>query len=98
LANGCIPEFFTYTGNEQFKEITTNLSNLYGWWQSVATADVNKDGLPDLILGNIGSNFYLHPAQEKPVKNLDKRFLIKNGIKDKKSSLQRLMGKICLYI
>lgn len=61
------PKFFTYKGR-QFEEMATNLSKFYGWWQSIAVADVNNDGKQDLILGNIGENFYLHPSAEKPVK------------------------------
>jgi hypothetical protein len=31
-------------------------------------ADLNGDGKNDLVLGNIGENFYLHPDKEHPVK------------------------------
>ena len=31
-------------------------------------ADVNGDGKQDLILGNIGENFYLNPNKQNPVK------------------------------
>lgn len=41
---------------------------MYGWWQTVASADINGDGREDLILGNIGENFYLRPDADKPVK------------------------------
>ena len=61
------PRIFSYD-NHHFTEIKTNLSNLYGWWQSIAAEDVNGDGKTDLILGNIGENFYLHPYQQNPVK------------------------------
>lgn len=61
------PKIFTYKGN-QFEELSTNLSELYGWWQTIAAADVNDDGKLDLILGNIGENFYLRPSLDKPVK------------------------------
>ncbi len=61
------PRFFTFT-KDHFEEVKTNISNMYGWWQSVAVADVNNDGRQDLILGNIGENFYLKPTTETPVK------------------------------
>ncbi len=62
------PRIFSYE-NKKFIEVkNTNLTNLYGWWQSVAAADVNADGKEDLILGNIGENFYLKPDNRHPVK------------------------------
>jgi hypothetical protein len=61
------PKIFSYT-NKRFVEVKTNLSNLFGWWQTVATVDINNDGKQDLVLGNIGENFYLHPNQQNPVK------------------------------
>ena len=61
------PRIFSWK-DDHFEEISTNLSDLKGWWESLAVADVNGDGKPDLILGNIGENFYLHPSQAKPVK------------------------------
>jgi len=53
---------------DHFEEIKSNLNNLFGWWQTVAATDVNGDGKPDLILGNVGENFYLHPDSASPVK------------------------------
>lgn len=61
------PRIFEYQ-NQQFKEIKTNLSDMYGWWRSLAIADVNNDGKQDLVLGNMGENFYLKPTKENPVK------------------------------
>lgn len=55
--------------NNKFVEITnTNLTGLLGWWQTVAAADVNGDGVDDLVIGNIGENFYLRPDSAHPVK------------------------------
>ena len=59
---------FSYT-NKVFTEVThTGLEGLYGWWQTVACVDVNGDGIKDLVLGNIGENFYLRPDSMNPVK------------------------------
>lgn len=54
--------------NGSFKEKSTNLTNLFGWWQSIAAADLDGDGDDDLVLGNVGHNFYLHAKEKEPVK------------------------------
>ncbi len=61
------PRVFSWK-DDHFTEYKTNLPGLMGWWQSLAVADVNGDGKPDLILGNIGENFYLQPDAAHPVK------------------------------
>ncbi len=61
------PRIFSFN-KDHFDEVKTNLGNLYGWWQTVAVADVNNDGKQDLILGNVGENFYLQPNEKEPVK------------------------------
>ena len=61
------PHIFTWNNNK-FTELKSNLNSLLGLWQTVAAADVNGDGMQDLVLGNIGENFYLHPDSANPVK------------------------------
>lgn len=46
----------------------TTLNDLKGWWNTIETADVNKDGLPDFIMGNRGSNIPYKPSGEVPIK------------------------------
>ncbi len=75
------PRFFRFAG-DHFTEIPSNLGQLSGWWQSMTVADLNGDGLPDLVLGNIGENFYLHPDSANPVKLWVNDF-DHNGIPDK---------------
>jgi hypothetical protein len=75
------PRFFTYS-NGKLQEINTNLSNLSGWWQSIAVADLDADGDNDMVLGNYGANFYLRPDSTHPVKLWMNDFDV-NGIPDK---------------
>lgn len=61
------PRIFSFQ-KDHFEEIKTNISHLFGWWQTIAAADINGDGREDLVLGNIGENFYLRPDSANPVK------------------------------
>ena len=47
---------------------STGMEKLSGWWQSLKTGDFNGDGKLDLVLGNIGENFYLRPNSVQPVR------------------------------
>ena len=78
------PRIFSYNQSaKKFEELqNTNLQNLYGWWQTVTVADVNGDGKEDLLLGNIGKNFYLRPDSDHPIKLWVGDF-DQNGITDK---------------
>ena len=58
---------FKYS-KDRFTELSTDLSTKSGWWQTVAAEDVDGDGREDLVLGNFGENFYLHPDKNNPVK------------------------------
>lgn len=75
------PRIFSFN-KDHFDEVKTNLGDKYGWWQTLNIADVNNDGKPDLLLGNIGENFYLKPAANEPVKLWMNDF-DKNGEMDK---------------
>jgi len=61
------PRIFVFK-KDHFEELSTNMNNMFGWWRSVIASDVNGDGKTDLILGNVGDNFYLRPDEHHPVK------------------------------
>ena len=61
------PRLFSFNGNKA-TALKGNLKDLHGLWQTVAAADLDGDGDEDLVLGNIGENFYLQPGAQKPVK------------------------------
>jgi hypothetical protein len=45
----------------------SGLKDLKGWWGSLATADLNEDGRPDIIGGNLGWNSKFHGTPAHPV-------------------------------
>lgn len=75
------PQVFTYQSGH-FETVTTNLGKMYGWWQTISIADLDGNGTNDLVLGNMGENFYLQPNQAQPVKLWINDF-DKNGTIDK---------------
>ena len=52
----------------KFSEVTKELglAEFTGWWNSVATADLDEDGRPDLIAGNWGWNLFPGVTPENP--------------------------------
>ncbi|WP_251795670.1 MULTISPECIES: VCBS repeat-containing protein [unclassified Arenibacter] len=45
-----------------------------GWWNTIETGDFNKDGKPDLIIGNLGTNTQFKPTDEEPAELYYKDF------------------------
>ncbi len=39
-----------------------------GWWFSIQETDVNDDGLPDFVIGNVGLNTKYKASMDKPLK------------------------------
>ena len=79
--SGWVQRIFKFN-KDHFEEIKTNLSDLHGWWQTVASADINGDGRMDLVLGNFGDNFNLKADKDHPLKIWMKDF-DQNGRVDK---------------
>jgi hypothetical protein len=44
------------------------LDEASGWWSSVTAADVNGDGKPDLVLGNLGLDSYVTASPKEPAR------------------------------
>lgn len=45
---------------------TKELEHSSGWWETVAIADLDGNGLPDIIAGNLGSNSKIKADQQHP--------------------------------
>ncbi len=57
-----------YTNNKgRDLQQKTEIAHSAGWWNSVKAADLDSDGDPDLILGNLGRNTRLTASVQKPV-------------------------------
>ncbi|MFK7980464.1 MAG: VCBS repeat-containing protein [Saprospiraceae bacterium] len=54
--------------------------NYQGWWNTIAVADLNKDGQPDFVVGNQGANNAFQVSPKEPAELVYKDF-------DKNSSI-----------
>ncbi len=56
--------------NGVFQEISADngLNQELGWWYTAEETDVNRDGLPDFIVGNVGLNTKYKTTPDKPLK------------------------------
>jgi hypothetical protein len=59
---------YKFEGGRWKEKGGSGLDRMKGWWQSISAADLDGDGDEDLILGNMGDNFYLRPDSAHPVK------------------------------
>ncbi|MBX2898840.1 MAG: VCBS repeat-containing protein [Cyclobacteriaceae bacterium] len=48
-----------------------NLNNTEGWWNAIEVADLNKDGLPDFVIGNHGENTFFKPGDRMYLSDFD---------------------------
>lgn len=65
---------FKNKGSSFEKVEDTGLQDFKGWWESIATADMDNDGDLDFVLGNLGMNNLFQPSKERPVKIIAKDF------------------------
>ncbi|NND14806.1 MAG: VCBS repeat-containing protein, partial [Eudoraea sp.] len=65
----------------QFERLKADAFKEAGWWFSAIETDVNKDGLPDYVLGNAGLNLKFSASKKKPFKVYATDF-DDNGIND----------------
>ena len=52
-----MPLRFFRNDGKRLVTVSVGLPPNRGWWMSLAAGDFNRDGRPDLIAGNLGSNF-----------------------------------------
>lgn len=78
------PHIYQFNG-KQFVEHKSGLENQLGWWQTMVATDIDNDGDTDLIIGNLGENFYLRAAKDAPVKVFLKDF-------DKNGSIEKIFS------
>ncbi|SDD57427.1 Repeat domain-containing protein [Pricia antarctica] len=61
------PNIYKNSGRRMGR-ISTSLDSLYGWWNTVEAADLDRDGDLDFILGNQGSNVSYKASVDHPMK------------------------------
>ncbi|WP_435357964.1 VCBS repeat-containing protein [Emticicia sp. SJ17W-69] len=64
----------TILKNNHGKLTLQQKENTEGWWNTIEVADLNSDGLLDLVLGNEGKNSFYKAKTDQPVVLLAKDF------------------------
>jgi len=56
--------------NGKFVDRTTEagFAGTNGWWTSIQATDLNGDGRPDLVLGNLGLNSFIRASRAEPAR------------------------------
>ena len=56
--------------NGSFKDVSKEygVDNEKGWWFFITETDINKDGLKDYVVGNIGNNIKFKVSKDKPLR------------------------------
>lgn len=63
------PQVFIHASNQLENKSEEYIpEHMSGWWYSVEAKDLNNDGTPEFILGNIGMNNKYHPNPEHPLR------------------------------
>ena len=62
------PTFFKNVGKRLEKMTLPGMENLKGWYRTLEVGDFNKDGKPDLALGNQGENTRMKGSASQPVR------------------------------
>ncbi|PLK44069.1 VCBS repeat-containing protein [Emticicia sp. TH156] len=60
--------------NKQGMFTLTQKAGTEGWWNTIATTDLNHDGLIDLVMGNEGLNSFYKATSQHPIVLLAKDF------------------------
>ncbi len=69
LVGEWMPVTFFKNVHGKFKDVTagTGVSNMNGWWSSIAAGDFRHTGRMDYIVGNIGLNTLYKASEQQPV-------------------------------
>jgi len=67
IADWGAPVVFKNSGG-RLSRMQSSLDSLYGWWNTIETSDLDKDGDLDFIIGNQGSNIPNKTSIQNPMK------------------------------